>query len=516
MSRCESPLWAIETVEEQHAAGGAPRSLWDRIESHLRPQEVFTIRRTIGESVLDRNEGLWREVDALEDILAEAQDQNKHTWRTIAARPTMAPGLERTLLEAHLRLLLGKLGVSSGTQGGKGGLASISPSSSGDGGGSGCRSATVGRPRPHTFREDDLCRRSSTRSCCATTAGSPGEDSSPGGKCLNGRKASYARSRSSSSSSCSAPTTPYVPLETQQDRAVYEFLSTSGEYDGLSGGAAGRGGNGTHGEEGRGGSEGTAVGNSRSRPETGRRPGSSRSARSAPECLESGRCVTVATIDTALGELRAAFEEEAQNLLEEVADLTGLLEDEAAVKADAERRSRRHPGPKAGDNGGKSNAAANDSIPSSELRRYGKKLEEAVRSREHAADVAQRLALPRQRAPGLEPGCGGKDGRKKGRGGTTVSPVSRSSRSSQDLPGSAARLQSSRHRGPGGGRKASIGRGSGSIGGGPSVEAKARGEDKAVGRRGGGGERGALATKLRGAVRASREEEVADDNKFWN
>ena len=35
--------------------------------------QVFTIRRIIGESVLDRNEGLWREVDALEDILKEAQ-----------------------------------------------------------------------------------------------------------------------------------------------------------------------------------------------------------------------------------------------------------------------------------------------------------------------------------------------------------------------------------------------------------------------------------------------------------
>lgn len=34
--------------------------------------------------------------------------------------------------------------------------------------------------------------------------------------------------------------------------------------------------------------------------------------RSAPECLESGRCISVATIDTALGELRNAFEEEAQ------------------------------------------------------------------------------------------------------------------------------------------------------------------------------------------------------------
>lgn len=38
---------------------------------------MFTIRRIIGESVLDRNEGLWREVDALEDILKEAQVRAK-------------------------------------------------------------------------------------------------------------------------------------------------------------------------------------------------------------------------------------------------------------------------------------------------------------------------------------------------------------------------------------------------------------------------------------------------------
>lgn len=37
-----------------------------------------------------------------------------------------------------------------------------------------------------------------------------------------------------------------------------------------------------------------------------------RSSRSAPECLESGRCVSIATIDAALGELRAAFEDEAK------------------------------------------------------------------------------------------------------------------------------------------------------------------------------------------------------------
>ena len=36
-------------------------------------KQVFSIRRLVGESVLDRNEGLWREIDALEDILKDAQ-----------------------------------------------------------------------------------------------------------------------------------------------------------------------------------------------------------------------------------------------------------------------------------------------------------------------------------------------------------------------------------------------------------------------------------------------------------
>lgn len=74
----------------------------------------------------------------------------------------MAPGLERTLLEAHLRLLLGKLGVTSGAGSGRGVLAAAKSGSGVDSGGN--------RPRPHTFREDDLgsgrCL-GSTKLCCA-------------------------------------------------------------------------------------------------------------------------------------------------------------------------------------------------------------------------------------------------------------------------------------------------------------------------------------------------------------
>lgn len=69
---------------------------------------------------------------------------------------------------------------------------------------------------------------------------------------------SSAIRKSSSSGSNSAPNTPCIPLETPQDRAVYELISASGD----------------------GGSSEATVRDSGSRPETGRRPGSSRSARS--------------------------------------------------------------------------------------------------------------------------------------------------------------------------------------------------------------------------------------------
>eukprot|EP00752_Nemacystus_decipiens_P014554 g12962.t2 len=468
---------------------------------------VFTIRRIIGECVLDRNEGLWREVDALEDILKEAQDQNEQLSKKLATRPVMmAPGLERTLLEAHLRLLLGKLGVTNGAEPGKGGLAGVIPGSGGVSAGE--------RPRPHTFRDDELGK-GSIRTCCAPSEGKSGSD---GGLRSGG--------------SSSAPNTPSVPLETPQDRAVFEFITTSRDGGGV---------------------EATDVSEAVSmrdkegpRPQTGRRPGSSRSARSAPECLESGRSISVATIDTALGELRAAFEEEAQNLLEEVADLTSLLEDEAARKADGERRSRRNL-PSACPAGTNGNSFGGDGgrdgpIPSSELRRFGKKLEEAVRSREHAAEVAQRLdtgnkKLPRKkrvssvsgslRSTGGEAAVGGGKEEGRGRGWASLHDGDggrghRSGRSrpslksgSGCLPGGAdSELELASHRKTTRAPRTLTGRAGGS--GGNPAEEELEGTAAAVTRQAGvwAREQGFLSSKLRGAVRLSREEEALDDERF--
>jgi hypothetical protein len=55
--------------------GGEPeprRSVWERIEDYLAPQEVYGVRRLVGEAHIERNEELWRERDALEEVLDAA------------------------------------------------------------------------------------------------------------------------------------------------------------------------------------------------------------------------------------------------------------------------------------------------------------------------------------------------------------------------------------------------------------------------------------------------------------
>lgn len=78
----------------------------------------------------------------------------------------MLPGLETTLLETHLRLLLEKLGVEPDGGAVKGETATAAVG----GRGSSEWLATTGRPRPHTFREDELGRKFD-RSCCAQAKG---------------------------------------------------------------------------------------------------------------------------------------------------------------------------------------------------------------------------------------------------------------------------------------------------------------------------------------------------------
>lgn len=231
-----------------------------------------------------------------------------------------------------------------------------------------------------------------------------------------------------------------------------------------------------------------------------------------------------------------------KNLLEEVADLTSLLEDEAARKTDGERRSRRNLPSAFANNSGGGGGGSDGPIPSSELRRFGKKLEEAVRSREHAAEVAQRLStgkkLPRKRVSVISSSLESTGGTTiSGREGGTISKgrespaargggagaggggsVHRSGRNrpsqtsaSESVPGRAApELELPNHRDP-------IGAPAGASGGrGPAQDesdGKVAGAMDKAARQGGG--RGVLTSKLRGAVRVSREEEALDDERFW-
>lgn len=219
-------------------------------------------------------------------------------------------------------------------------------------------------------------------------------------------------------------------------------------------------------------------------------------------------------------------------------------------KIDGERRSRCSNRPINRD--GDVNSAG--PIPSSELRRYGKKLEEAVRSREHAADVARRLtadkSLPRKRVsntPGV-PGPfkasgpvvdGNNRGRGKGRGCTAArgggdgTSVGGSRRLKRDSRPSLLLMSTPLHDrawperpqpkpllDPHGlpNTDTPITIAHGNCGRGPVQDDAHDTSPAAVAAAGATarGRGGLLATKLRGVVRVSREEEALGDERFWS
>ncbi|CAN0335383.1 unnamed protein product [Ascophyllum nodosum] len=245
---------------------------------------------------------------------------------------------------------------------------------------------------------------------------------------LSRPRSNHRRIISSKPASPTTRSSSFEPFQSQQDRAIFDFLSAGGtnsrDIEPNRGATLNAKGSSRQGE-----GVGTPEAARQmlltrgegSRPHAGKRPPSTSRSRSAPECLEPNRCLSVSTADAscALGELRAAFEEEAQSLLEETANLTQLLQEEVRRKADAERRqSRRNILDDAGDR---------YPMPSSELRRYGKKLEDAVRSREQAAVISERFSLARPGgshafagASGVIPRRGGEKGdRRRGAGLTT-------------------------------------------------------------------------------------------------
>jgi Coiled-coil domain-containing protein 24 family len=91
------------------------RSLWARVASHLQPQEVEVIRSLIGNQLIDENDSLWLEVDALEDVLQTVQSQNEELLQTrsISSHTRLTDGPQRQLLEQNISLLLRRLDLTA-------------------------------------------------------------------------------------------------------------------------------------------------------------------------------------------------------------------------------------------------------------------------------------------------------------------------------------------------------------------------------------------------------------------
>jgi Coiled-coil domain-containing protein 24 family len=91
------------------------RSLWARVASHLQPQEVEVIRSLIGNQLIDENDSLWLEVDALEDVLQIVQSQNEELLqaRSTSSHTRLTDGPQRQLLEQNISLLLRRLDLTA-------------------------------------------------------------------------------------------------------------------------------------------------------------------------------------------------------------------------------------------------------------------------------------------------------------------------------------------------------------------------------------------------------------------
>eukprot|EP00899_Mesostigma_viride_P014223 jgi/Mesvir1/22801/Mv14185-RA.1 len=88
--------------------------LWDRISALLKPAERDEVRRIIGNSVIQENEELFRECDALSEILGDLQ---RHISTKMQSRKLFETPA-RALAESEIRLLVDKLrGLEA--QGGK-------------------------------------------------------------------------------------------------------------------------------------------------------------------------------------------------------------------------------------------------------------------------------------------------------------------------------------------------------------------------------------------------------------
>lgn len=275
--------------------GESKYTLWSRIEATLRKPEIPTIRRLLGESMIERNDSLWREVEALEEVLQAAQEQNQEL-RDRSRPAGLTQGPQREYMEQNIRLLLRKLQLDE---------LSLSP-----------RPASDGR---------------------VEKASSKGWDSKP-------------------------------IVETPREKLVYDYIVNSECHPSSAPGSGG-------------------GGNVWSRPSS--RGSTARSSCSAPDVLIStGESLTVDSTESVLSSLRAAFEDEAKNLMADIQELTEQLELETDQKVASEIVVK----------GGAMNTA--------DLASFGKKLEQRVRQKDEQGatlsrlrDLPARLGSPSTLAP---------------------------------------------------------------------------------------------------------------------
>ena len=102
-------------VEYDTCSGGCSE-VWRLVSERVAPAEREEVRRAIGQRLIERNEGLAAEVEALSSIVEEFRQQNDQyaVERTRQAKQKhwvlTAGGTERKLLEEQIRIMLQECG----------------------------------------------------------------------------------------------------------------------------------------------------------------------------------------------------------------------------------------------------------------------------------------------------------------------------------------------------------------------------------------------------------------------
>lgn len=116
----DNDAWPATPTDQSTASSWDGQSLWDQIQGWLKPAEVDEVRRAIGSKLIDRNQALLDEINALNDMLDDFVAQNEDflrqkRGRAKERRALLGSGGERQMLEQQIRLLLAKLGDSHNT-----------------------------------------------------------------------------------------------------------------------------------------------------------------------------------------------------------------------------------------------------------------------------------------------------------------------------------------------------------------------------------------------------------------